>query len=983
MVVVLTVLCVTAGWGRILVLCEASLASGDLVDSSWTSDLSVVAEPAEEAVSGEGANPHQDRVMDTEIHCDQNDVNQHVIHLCAVMRRVLHTATTALTTETSTPTHSARSAVNFLESSLELFSRLVNSLTLPLLSASPAEQAVQRVLASMRALCVRLLRERVVQQPSLVQYGLYLLHSLINSDVDGKGGLGVGLWLVLYALPALEELVAACARTSRLTWSRAHREETVLLLLRMGVLLLQRVTSRRVVSLVSAVLTLALREVSGERSGVVSGDEEGMPVKLRHSIIHATLLCAQGLWSYRIEIGAMQWAALVTAPVSYPSPREDLDGGDNNCMETGFASWEAETVKLCVHTVLSRTPFGESNGDGCDVSSKDTCVDLVYRALPVAWQLNATTDPVVQSHLTGLESSTVGCRGASAEVSGLLLTLSAQAVDLCLQRRGRAEGVALLRAAGIDSERRCIDRGGRGSRASRLWRCVGSPHVHVSVRVMCMKILDVLATEVSLPSVSHTSIVPTPSEAEKAGSEREEGEEEEAALSLLQQVVGQEELTSFLEALQVMQASPQANPLRTSWCQCCCGAHHDHLLTAVDTDVSLEGPLLSETTHLTLHPSAHSAPCDSDHTSSDGHTHNDWLGIILHWLVILQRIDTHCTVTTVSSAHWGARAVIGAYLHSTQTLTALVQSLIRAQQSAPFSGVVGPAGGLPLPSCMSSFVIPSDDVYPPEMGVVSAVPGDMNLAEAGETCGVNEPVSDGVLYVEETAPAMRLLLAFSLHRSLCLLPILVRRVWSERCSRGESLALERFVGEGGVNEAIVHREMGLVEVAKRQGGGRLLTCAPPCQDPPGVGVDDGELLVAASTVSREVTATFVADEVTVELVIRLPPLYPLRNVEVEGRKRLGISEKRWRRWTLQIIQLLSHQDGSVLDAVLLWKRNVDKEFEGVEPCPICYSILHPKSLSMPSLACKTCNNKFHSACLYKWFNSSGKSKCVLCQQPFF
>jgi hypothetical protein len=44
---------------------------------------------------------------------------------------------------------------------------------------------------------------------------------------------------------------------------------------------------------------------------------------------------------------------------------------------------------------------------------------------------------------------------------------------------------------------------------------------------------------------------------------------------------------------------------------------------------------------------------------------------------------------------------------------------------------------------------------------------------------------------------------------------------------------------------------------------------------------------------------------------------------------MGISEGRWRRWTLQIIQLLSHQDGSVLDAILLWKKNVDKEFEGI------------------------------------------------------
>jgi E3 ubiquitin-protein ligase DOA10 len=82
------------------------------------------------------------------------------------------------------------------------------------------------------------------------------------------------------------------------------------------------------------------------------------------------------------------------------------------------------------------------------------------------------------------------------------------------------------------------------------------------------------------------------------------------------------------------------------------------------------------------------------------------------------------------------------------------------------------------------------------------------------------------------------------------------------------------------------------------------------------------------------------------------------------------------------VTLLSAQDGSVLDALLLWKRNVDKEFQGLEPCPICYSVLAPKTLTLPTLACQTCSNKFHPECLYKWFNSSHKSKCPLCQQPF-
>lgn len=82
------------------------------------------------------------------------------------------------------------------------------------------------------------------------------------------------------------------------------------------------------------------------------------------------------------------------------------------------------------------------------------------------------------------------------------------------------------------------------------------------------------------------------------------------------------------------------------------------------------------------------------------------------------------------------------------------------------------------------------------------------------------------------------------------------------------------------------------------------------------------------------------------------------------------------------MRMLNSQDGSILDALLLWKQNVDKEFEGVEPCPVCYSVLCVKTHAMPNLECKTCNNRFHSSCLYKWFSSSGKNQCVLCQQPW-
>ena len=44
-----------------------------------------------------------------------------------------------------------------------------------------------------------------------------------------------------------------------------------------------------------------------------------------------------------------------------------------------------------------------------------------------------------------------------------------------------------------------------------------------------------------------------------------------------------------------------------------------------------------------------------------------------------------------------------------------------------------------------------------------------------------------------------------------------------------------------------------------------------------------------------------------ELVLRLPDTHPLRQVEVDCAKRVGVSAARWRRWVLQIVRLLASQ----------------------------------------------------------------------------
>ncbi|EGV62188.1 hypothetical protein CANTEDRAFT_108178 [Yamadazyma tenuis ATCC 10573] len=134
-------------------------------------------------------------------------------------------------------------------------------------------------------------------------------------------------------------------------------------------------------------------------------------------------------------------------------------------------------------------------------------------------------------------------------------------------------------------------------------------------------------------------------------------------------------------------------------------------------------------------------------------------------------------------------------------------------------------------------------------------------------------------------------------------------------------------------------------------------------------------------VINEVRCVFEIDEQTMVMVIKIPTNFPLESVVVEGPKRVGLKENQWRAWLLSSQRVISLTNGSIIEAVEVFKKNVDLHFSGFEECAICYSILH-QDHSLPSKNCSTCNNKFHAACLYKWFKSSGSSTCPLCRSTF-
>lgn len=141
------------------------------------------------------------------------------------------------------------------------------------------------------------------------------------------------------------------------------------------------------------------------------------------------------------------------------------------------------------------------------------------------------------------------------------------------------------------------------------------------------------------------------------------------------------------------------------------------------------------------------------------------------------------------------------------------------------------------------------------------------------------------------------------------------------------------------------------------------------------------LVIKARPSAKEVYTIYIRDEFKMELTIKLPNNYPLGPMQIDGGKRVGVTDVKWRSWLLQLTTFLSQQNGPILDGIDLWRKNIDKRFEGVEKCTICFSILH-SNYQLPKKRCQTCANMFHNMCLYKWFESSGNSTCPLCRNPW-
>lgn len=95
---------------------------------------------------------------------------------------------------------------------------------------------------------------------------------------------------------------------------------------------------------------------------------------------------------------------------------------------------------------------------------------------------------------------------------------------------------------------------------------------------------------------------------------------------------------------------------------------------------------------------------------------------------------------------------------------------------------------------------------------------------------------------------------------------------------------------------------------------------------PTPGEEDKEMQVKISRgAAKEVTAVYPIDDQTMEMVVRLPPTFPLRQVEVEGVKRVGLNEQQFRKMQLASQAVINFQVGitplSTSEVVRFKKKN--------------------------------------------------------------
>jgi E3 ubiquitin-protein ligase listerin len=187
-------------------------------------------------------------------------------------------------------------------------------------------------------------------------------------------------------------------------------------------------------------------------------------------------------------------------------------------------------------------------------------------------------------------------------------------------------------------------------------------------------------------------------------------------------------------------------------------------------------------------------------------------------------------------------------------------------------------------------------------------------------------------YIPDTEPSpekdVQWLLAHLYSLALTHLPGLVKSYYLDIRSRQTSLAVESWTARY-ISPLIITASLQAVsEWAEKS----------VKEDP-----EYEKMTVKVGMRSKEVNVGYVVDEQTMAIKVILPEAYPLASAQVVGVNRVAVKEDKWLSW-LRHCSIIVGQNGSIIDGLSVWRKNVTGALAGQSECAICYSV----SLSMYS-----------------------------------
>ncbi|EAY05182.1 hypothetical protein TVAG_058390 [Trichomonas vaginalis G3] len=141
----------------------------------------------------------------------------------------------------------------------------------------------------------------------------------------------------------------------------------------------------------------------------------------------------------------------------------------------------------------------------------------------------------------------------------------------------------------------------------------------------------------------------------------------------------------------------------------------------------------------------------------------------------------------------------------------------------------------------------------------------------------------------------------------------------------------------------------------------------------------GNTTIQTNVRNMTISCVYVEDaaSVPIKMDITLPDIYPFRREKVSCNIDKGENSSDLRsRVAAAIIQGQGVEAG-----IRSWHNYIVKELQEKEPCTICYSYLDDQQ-RIPKVKCSVCGQKFHGACLSKWFAHCLQPTCPFCASPW-